>query len=336
MAIIEDLLISDPGAFVGLKGKRIRVELKSGDVIEAPLMHLRSVQVITRGASVSAAAIAACCEAGVPIHLIDGFGGNYATVVSSALTTVVTTRRAQLEAVGNPLGVAIARALGAGKIRSQALNLRYIARRQSEDVSAAMKDVEIELLGYADRVERMQADSVDAVRAEMMGLEGYCARQYWQALTPLIPEAYGWHERTGRHATDPVNILLNYGYGILYGEVQKSLIVAGLEPFAGLIHTDRPGKPSLTCDLIEEFRAPVVDRTVIGLVARNFTVDMTADGRLETSCRRAFAEHILSRLQAQGSYGKKKYELRSIIQMQARRLAAAFRGDQTYEAYTGG
>jgi CRISPR-associated protein Cas1 len=182
----------------------------------------------------------------------------------------------------------------------------------------------------------MRADDVSTVRAEMMGLEGYCARRYWQALAPLIPEEYGWTERSGRHAHDPINILLNYGYGILYGEVQKALIVAGLEPYAGLIHTDRPGKPSLTCDLIEEFRAPIVDRTVIGLAARRFTVAFRPDGRLENECRRAFAEHILSRMKAQGSYAKKKYELRSIIQMQARRLAAAFRGDQMYEAYGGG
>jgi CRISPR-associated protein Cas1 len=52
--------------------------------------------------------------------------------------------------------------------------------------------------------------------------------------------------------------------------------------------------------------------------------------------RRGFAEHILSRLNAQGTVGSKRYILRSIIQMQARRLAAAFRGESEYESYTGG
>jgi CRISP-associated protein Cas1 len=336
MAIIEDLIVTEPGSFVGLNGKRIRVELKTGETVEAPILHLRSVQVLTRAASVSVAAIAACCEAGIAVHLIDGYEGHCASLVSSALTTVITSRRAQLEALHDARGVAIARALGAGKIRSQAYNLRYVARRQEGAIAAALQEADADLLGYADRLEALDAETVDEVRAAMMGIEGYCARRYWQALTPVIPAQYGWTERTGRHAGDPVNVLLNYGYGILYGEVQKALIVAGLEPYAGLIHTDRPGKPSLTCDLIEEFRAPIVDRTVIGLVNRQFTVTFRDDGRLDHECRRALAEHIISRLKAQGVYGRKKYELRSIIQMQARRLAAAFRGDQEYQSYGGG
>jgi CRISPR-associated protein Cas1 len=118
--------------------------------------------------------------------------------------------------------------------------------------------------------------------------------------------------------------------------VQNALVIAGLEPYLGIIHTDRPGKPSLTLDLIEEFRAPVVDRTVIGLVNRHYDVQFDDDGRLERAFRKGFAEHILSRLGAQGSYGGKRYTLRSIIQMQARALAAALRGERLYESYTGG
>jgi CRISPR-associated protein Cas1 len=216
------------------------------------------------------------------------------------------------------------------------VNLRYLARRQEDGLARQIKDAELELVGYADRLERLRAESVEAVRAEMMGLEGRCARIYWDTLGLLIPSQYNWPGRTGRHATDAVNALLNYGYGILYGEVQNALVIAGLEPYAGLVHTDRPGKPSLTCDLIEEFRAPIVDRTVIGLVSRSYEVKFDAHQRLERDLRKNFAEHILSRLKAQGTYAGKRYELRSIVQLQARRLAAAFRGEAEYEAYTGG
>lgn len=336
MAIVEDLIVSGYGAFVGLHGGRLRVDAGEAGRTDVALLHLRSVQIVTRSASVSASALAACCEAGIPIHFIDVVDGNYASVVSSKLTTVVTTRRAQLDALNNVLGVEVAVSLGVGKIRSQAMNLRYLARRQDAAVAAMMKEAELELLACSDRLRRFQAPSVEAVRAEMMGLEGHCARVYWEALGALIPAEYGWSGRTGRHATDPVNCLLNYGYGILYGEVQNALVIAGLEPYAGLIHTDRPGKPSLTCDLIEEFRAPIVDRTVVGLVNRHYVVKFDDNHRLERECRKQFAEHILSRLRAQGSFNGKRYELRSIIQLQARQLAAAFRGEAQYQAYTGG
>jgi CRISPR-associated protein Cas1 len=169
-----------------------------------------------------------------------------------------------------------------------------------------------------------------------MGIEGQCGYLYWQAIGLVIPEEYGWTGRRKRHATDPVNCLLNYGYGILYGEVQNALVIAGLEPYAGLLHTDRPGKPSLTLDLIEEFRAPIVDRTVVGLVNRNYQVEFDANGKLEREFRKGYAEHILSRLNAQGTYEDKRFQLRSIIQLQARKLAAAMRGEIVYISYTGG
>lgn len=336
MAIIEDLVVSEHGAFVGLHSQRLRVSVKDQKIVDAPLMHLRSVQITTRSASLSAAALAACCEAGIPVHFIDAVQGNYATILSPHLTTVVETRRKQIMAVEDMTGVGIAQQIGAGKIRSQAANLRYIARRQPEDCAQMLQQASIDLLAYADLLTKMEANTIQEVRAEIMGIEGYCARIYWNALSSLIPTSYGWTGRTGRHATDPINCLLNYGYGILYGEVQNALVIAGLEPYLGLVHTDRPGKPSLTLDLIEEFRAPIIDRTVIGLANRQYEVHLDPDGRLTRETRRSYADHVLSRLNAQGLYHKKRYTLRSIIQLQARRLAAALRGECDYSAYTGG
>ncbi len=336
MAIVEDLIVSEYGAFVGLHGKRLRVSVNGAQIVEAPLLHLRSVQIHTRSASLSAAALSACCERGIPIHFVDSFEGNYATVLSPKLTTVITTRRHQLDAVNNRTGIEIALQIGMGKIKSQAANLRYLARRQPEDLAHTLQQSGIDLLAYADRLAAIQAETIGEVRAEIMGIEGQCARIYWGEVGQLIPAEYQWPGRMGRHAKDPVNCLLNYGYGILYGEIQNALVIAGLEPYAGLVHTDRPGKPSLTLDLIEEFRAPVVDRTVIGLVNRRYEVRFEQDGRLEREFRKNFAEHILSRLNAQGIYQTKRYQLRSIIQLQARALASALRGEQPYQSYTGG
>lgn len=336
MAIIEELIISDYGTFVGVKGGRLYIETPEKPRTEAPLMHLRNLLVLTRSASISSATYFACADAGVMVNMIDPVDGECLTVLSNKLTTIVQTRRSQLEAVNNLCGVAVAKRLAIGKITSQAQNLRYIARRQEGDIGENLKHTATRLLEYADQVGRLEAQSLDEIRNQMMGYEGYGARLYWEALAPLIPDEYGWDGRTGRGAKDPVNVLLNYGYGILYGEVQHALYRAGLEPYAGLIHTDRPGKPSLTCDLIEEFRAPIVDRTVIGLINRHYTVTFDDNGLLERDMRRNFAEHILNRLRAQGMYDQKRYELRSIIQKQARKLASAFRGDADYNPYTGG
>ncbi len=335
MAIIEDLIVSEYGAFVGLKGRRLRLSVPDNPPTHAPLMHLRSVRVLTRSVSLSASAIAACCEAGVPVHFIDPVEGCYASLLSPNLTTVVSSRRCQMVAMQQPSGVRIALNIARGKLKSQIVNLRYLTRRL-DDTDESFHLAELDITDCIAQLDTLRGEAVDEIRAELMGIEGRAGRIYWETLARLIPDAYNWPGRTGRHAQDPVNSLLNYSYGILYSEVQNALVIAGLEPYVGLIHTDRPGKPSLTLDFIEEFRAPVVDRTVIGLVRRGFQVETDDNGRMTRDTRRACADHILSRLNAQGVYRRKRYQLRSIIQMQARLLAATFRDEARYTAYTGG
>ena len=111
-------------------------------------------------------------------------------------------------------------------------------------------------------------------------------------------------------------------------------MLAGLDPYAGFIHVDRPGKPSLVLDLIEPFRAPVVDRTVLGLATRGTTFDQDERGMLVESARRQLAEKVLARLEAKAKYEKKRYPLRAIIQMQARHLATYVRGQRNaYEPF---
>jgi CRISP-associated protein Cas1 len=336
MPIIEDLIVSDYGAFVGLKGRRLRVTVPNLPPQEAPIMHLITVQIATRSASISAAALGACCEAGVPVLFVDPVDGNYASVLSPHLTTVTVSRHAQIAAINTDLGVSIARQIASGKIRSQITNLRYLARRLDEEAAEVFRLAQLDLTDYVAALEAVDGSSIGAVRDKFMGIEGRSARVYWDALDMLIPDNYDWPGRKGRHATDAVNSLLNYGYGILYSEVHNALVVAGLEPYVGLLHSDRPGKPSLTLDLVEEFRAPIVDRTVIGLVGRQFKVVQDDNGRMSRDTRRLYADHILSRLSAQGIYQRKRYQLRSIIQKQARLLASAFRNESNYIAYTGG
>jgi CRISP-associated protein Cas1 len=335
LAIVEDLIVSERGCAVHLKGRRIRICREEEAPVEVPLLHLRSVQIMTRAASISAAALAACSAADVPVHFIDGRGQHYATLLSPTLTTTMANRRAQFTATTARTGFVIARALVTGKLGNQAANLEYLGRNTEAAQRDALYEAVTYMLNRSAEVETLEAEEIGQVRGYLMGIEGDCARVYWGALGPMIPAAYAWPGRKGRGARDSVNSLLNYGYAILYGEVQHALMLAGLEPYAGLLHTDRSGKPGLTCDLIEEFRAPIVDRVVLGLVRRHFNADLEDDGRLPPAVRRGLAEHILKRLQARAYYDGQQRTLRDIIQLQARLLAAAFRGDQRYRSYRG-
>jgi CRISPR-associated protein Cas1 len=107
---------------------------------------------------------------------------------------------------------------------------------------------------------------------------------------------------------------------------------AGLEPFAGFLHVDRPGKPSLVLDLVEEFRQPIVDRAVIALVSKGSPIDLDG-GMLTNESRRAIAGAVLGRLETEATFRGRRYKLRSILQLQARGVASFLRGGPPYRPF---
>jgi CRISPR-associated protein Cas1 len=175
---------------------------------------------------------------------------------------------------------------------------------------------------------RREGHTIDDVRDQLFSIEGRAAQVYWRGIKLVLPASLNWPGRKGRGARDPFNSALNYGYGILYAQVERALVLAGLDPYGGFIHVDRPGKPSLVLDLIEEFRAPIVDRTMLGLANKGVAIEQDEDGRLTESTRRFLAEKVLARLEVSERYEKKRYPLRVIIQMQARHLATFVRGER--------
>jgi CRISPR-associated protein Cas1 len=107
---------------------------------------------------------------------------------------------------------------------------------------------------------------------------------------------------------------------------------AGLEPFAGFLHVDRPGKPSLVLDLIEEFRQPVVDRAVIAALTKGVKIE-TREGLLTDDSRRAVAGAVLERLEGEVGFRGRRHRVKSVVQIQARNLASCLRGGEPYRCF---
>ena len=105
-------------------------------------------------------------------------------------------------------------------------------------------------------------------------------------------------------------------------------MLAGLDPYAGFLHTDRPGKSALVYDMVEEFRQTIVDRTVLALFNRGVAVELDGRGRLTEKTRKALAAKVFVRMEAQERFEDKRHPLRNIVQMQARHLAAYLRGER--------
>lgn len=333
------LIVDERGAFVGKTGERLKVSVKGQMLREVPLFDLEHVLLAAEGISISTDAIGVCAEAGIPIDVIDGKGEARACVAPAALGRTVRTRREQLRAYDDPRGAELACGFAAAKLINQARLLRYMAKYRKEsrpevhcDAAMAANAIEFE----AKVIVSLRGATVDDVRQAILTHEGRGSARYWKVAQDLLPEDAEWYGRETRGAVDPVNSALNYGYGVMYTMVQRAILLAGLDPYGGYLHVDRPGKPSLVLDLIEEFRQPVVDRSVFALCNQRSTLETGDDGLLTLETRREIVRRVEARLEVPERYEGKRYPLRIVLQMQARRLASYLRGEAAaYMSFTG-
>jgi len=278
-----------------------------------------------------------CSENGIPIHFVGGSGRSYGTLYSSGLTGTIQTRRAQLEAYTDERGAVLAKAFVRGKLENQVNLLRAMVKNRREHDPQCFEEVYTLVAEVRDALlaaEAIAGKTCDDIRQRLLAAEGRGAERYWTGVRRLLLADLAWPGRQTQGATDPLNAALNYGYGILYAQVGRALLLAGLDPYGGFIHTDRPGKPSLELDLIEEFRQSVVDRTSLGLVKRKFEVSLDETGRLDESTRKRLAEHIKNRMESTDRYEGKRQRLAVILQSQARHIATYVRRQrETYEPF---
>lgn len=365
------LVIHEFGVSLGKAGERLVVRKQGKPIAEIPLRDLEQVTVASRGCSFSSDVVEACVEHGVFLNFLDSRGSPYARLMSPTLLGTVAQRREQFLALGDGRGVAAACAFLEGKIRNQASVLRYFGRHRRRANRALYERLEgaaRDILGHLDELaglfaapepgaaskwpEKTGPDTagrgpgggagapdgtswrIDDVRGQLLSIEGRAGDRYWAAVEELLSNAgvAGFPGRERRGATDPVNSMLNYGYGILYHEVWGAVVLAGLEPFAGFLHTDRPGKPSLVLDLVEEFRQPLVDRPVLALLTRGYEARMEGD-RLEEETRRRVSRAVRERLADETEWQGRRVTLRAVVHLQARRLVRFLLGEAAYRPF---
>lgn len=303
---------------------------------EVPVLHLDHLLVGTRGVILSTDAIALCCERGIPVTVVDWRGRPVGRFGSPALHGTAQVRRAQLAAFETQAGADFAKEVVAGKLLNQADNLRYIAKNRKVRAPAEHQ----RLSQSADELQRLsraatdlRGKCADAVRLPLMTIEAAGARAYWSAISGVYGKASGFARREHRGARDPVNAALNYAYGILTGEVWNAVVLAGLEPYAGFLHVDRPGRLSFVLDLMEEFRPAIADRVVFGLVAKGWRIGQEENGWLDNATKKRLIRAIGARWDATAEHLGGKMRLRSVLQMQARDAARQFQGKTTYRAF---
>lgn len=318
------LYVMESHAFVSKRGGSLVVK-RDGESRSLPLERVTDV-VCCGDISWSGAALRELAEGGVSVAVMgphDEWVGRWEPRESKT----VPLRRAQFRVADDPQRVgAIARAIVAGKIKnSRALLVR--ARREGlyEDRG------EIEALGAL--LERLTANaySVEVAR----GVEGEAASVYFAAYGRIISrDGFEFTTRVRRPPSDPANALLSFGYTLLAHAVGTAVRVVGFDAHVGFLHADRYGRESLALDLMEEFRAPVVDALVAAVIHRrvvtveNFETEPTGC-RLKPGARRAFIEQYERKLADEVTHPVigQRVTHRRAIELQARILAKYLTGE---------
>ena len=276
--LLNTLYVTTPGAWLARDGETVAVRVEQETKLRVPIHNLESI-VCFGPVSCSPFLMGLCGERGVGLSFLTEHG-RFLARVNGPVSGNVLLRRQQYRLADQEAGTAsIARAAVLAKVANCRTVLMRGARERTpgEDVS--------ELDGAALRLKRIleevsRAATVDEIR----GHEGDAARTYFEVFDHLIvgdKANFYFRGRSRRPPLDNVNALLSFLYTLLTHDVASALEVVGLDPAVGYLHRDRPGRPSLALDLVEELRPVLADRLALTLVNRR---EVAAAGfrRLET------------------------------------------------------
>lgn len=330
--LLNTLYIISEDSYLALDGENIVVFNKESEIGRVPLHNLEGI--VTFGyRGTSPALMGACAERNVSLCYLTPQGKFLARVVGKVKGNVLLRKQQYESCTDENRSMEIARNCITGKV----YNARWVLERATRDHSMQV-DV--------DRVKKASSqlkDSLDHIRNcqskdELRGFEGEAAKVYFGVFDELILQQkkdFIFRGRNKRPPIDNVNALLSFVYTLLTNMIVSALETAGLDPYMGYLHTEKPGRVSLALDLIEELRPILADRFVLSLINKkiiskkdfskkeNGAVLLTDDAR-----KRIITEWQNKKKEVlTHPYLKEKVEWGIVPYVQAMLLARYLRGD---------
>ncbi len=262
------LYVLSSGSYLHRDHEAIRVAVGKEEKLCVPVHLLESIAVFGQGL-VSPAVLELCAQMNVPVTFLTENGRLVAHL--SCGSGSVLLRRDQYRVADDPRQSArVAKGMILGKI-ANARRLLLRAKREARDHLSQDDSERLSraIDALAHRIGELRHDvSLETLR----GQEGNAARSYFAALECALKSPYraawGFPGRSKRPARDRFNAVLSFVYALLRHDCHAALVSAGLDPQVGFLHRDRPGRPSLALDLMEEFRPLIADRFILTIINR--------------------------------------------------------------------
>lgn len=267
MEISQNVLyLTTSGNYINRDHLTLRVEFEKQLKLAVPIHHIESICSFGQN-SFSPQALELCWKNGVAVNCFSENGYFHGRWEGTANTSVVLRRTQYRKADDAEFCTALARQIVAGKIQ----NSRQIVLRSARETDSERERAELqnraEELSVVLRWLGREAETLDRVR----GFEGQAANIYFGAFNLHLRqqrEDFDFAKRTRRPPLDAVNCLLSFLYALVRHDCIAALTATGLDPFVGYLHAERPNRPSLALDLMEEFRPVLADRLAITLINR--------------------------------------------------------------------
>jgi CRISPR-associated protein Cas1 len=339
--LLNTLYVTTQGAYLAREGETVLVRVEQETRLRVPIHTLGGI-VCFGQVSCSPPLMGLCAERSVAISFLSEHGKFLARVEGPVSGNVLLRREQYRRADSEAFSARIAQAVVLAKIANCRTVLQRALRDHADPAQAGSPEPAAALEAAAARLARLLEDpalrhpeaTVEAVR----GLEGDAARTYFDVFDHLVTaqkEDFFFRERSRRPPLDNLNSLLSFLYTLLAHDMAAALATVGLDPAVGFLHRDRPGRPSLALDLMEEFRPLLADRLALSLVNRQqvrgkgFTQTETGAVIMDDATRKEVLVAYQKRKQEeiQHPFLGEKVEVGLLPFVQAMLLARYLRGD---------
>lgn len=326
------LYLTEQGAYLRKDGGRLCVEKDGAKLLDVPLEDVEGV-CIFGNIQLSTQVMTELLDREIEVAFFT-MNGKLRGQLTPALAKNSLLRLKQYEkSKDNTAALQFSRWLVRAKIKnSTRLLKRHTKAHPEESFAIELKDLNT----FAEQC--LMAASM----AELLGREGAAAKIYWSCFARMLRNGMTFPGRKYHPCTDPMNALLSFGYTLLGSEIQSLLDGIGFDPYIGFYHQPDYGRASLAQDLLEEYRAPAVDRLTLYLLnnrifeAKNFETRNKGDVRLtREGLKRYFIEyeqHMNRTFQDPDYKGAQSF--RTIFRLQAYKLSKWITSDEPYEPYS--
>jgi len=321
-----------PDVYLACDGENVLIKVNDEIKFRVPVHNLEGI-VCFGFAGASPKLMHLCCERGVAISFLSQYGKFMGRITGNVSGNVLLRRTQYRWSDDEVVSSRLSRRFIAAKIMNSRAVLHRVLRDHAEVVDNLSLERALQLLaGMPTRLEKVH--NGDSIR----GIEGDAAHLYFSNFNQLIlsqKDAFHMLGRNRRPPTDRINALLSFLYTLLTHEVVAALESVGLDPQVGFLHRDRPGRPSLALDVMEELRPHFVDRLAVTLINRNqisakgFVVKENSAVIMDDDTRKEVLTAWQKRKQEEIThpYLEEKIPLGLVPYVQAMLLARHMRGD---------